>query len=102
LGEQRLLPVDDPACDVLREILDEERIVVDDALDRFLEQLREAGHVDALPARVEIDRAVDGGGDELFAAAAPYPDSLLHAGHADTRKSERGPPGLRLGAGGGG
>ena len=67
LGEQRVLPLDDVARDVLRKILDEECVVVDDALDRLLEELGEAGHVDALLRRVEVDRAVDRRGDQLLA-----------------------------------
>ena len=99
LGEQRVLPVDDPARDVLRQILDEERVVLDHALDRLLEELGEARHVDALAARVEVDRAVDRGGDELLAAAAPDPDRLLDAGHAHAREAERdfGGGGLEVG-----
>jgi len=89
LGEQRLLPVDDAARDVLGEVLDEERVVVDDTLNGLLEELREARHVDALPARVEVDRAVDGGCNELLAAPASDPDSLLDACHADAREAER-------------
>ena len=41
------LPRDDVAGDVLGELLDEERLG-DDLLDRLLEELREARHVDAL------------------------------------------------------
>jgi hypothetical protein len=58
-------------------------------VDRLLEELGEARHVDALLPRVEVDRAVDRGRDELLAAAAPDADGLLDAGHADTREAER-------------
>ena len=77
------------ARDVLGEVLDEERVVLHDALDRLLEELGEAGHVDALLPRVEVDRAVDRRRDELLAAAAPDPDGLLDARHADAREAER-------------
>src|SRR5439155_20640561 len=50
---------------------------------------REAGHVDALLLRVEIDRAVDRRRDELLAAAAPDKDGLLDARHTDAREAER-------------
>jgi len=53
LGEQRLLALDDMTRHVLGEILDQERVVVDDSLDRLLEELGEAGHVHALLRRVE-------------------------------------------------
>src|SRR6185503_7746826 len=63
--------------------------VLHDALDRLLEELGEARHVDALLARVEVDRAVDRRGDELLAPAAPDADGLLDAGDADAREAER-------------
>jgi hypothetical protein len=88
LGEQRLLAVDDASRDVLGEILDEERVVVDDALHGLLEQLGEAGHVDALATRIEVDGAVDRGGDELLGAAVADPHGFLDAGHADAREAE--------------
>ena len=75
--------------DVLREILDEERVVVDDPLDRLLEELGEARHVDALLRRVEVDRAVDRRGDQLLARAAADAHRLLHAGDAGAREAER-------------
>ena len=89
LSEQRLLPVDDAPRHVLREVLDEERVVLHDALDRLLEELGETRHVDALLPRVEVDRAVDRRRDELLAAAAPDADGLLDARHADAREAER-------------
>ena len=74
---------------MLREILDEECIVVDDALDRLLEELGEAGHVDALLRRIEIDGAVDRREDQLLACAPPDPDGFLDAGDACPRQAER-------------
>ncbi len=82
------MPVDDAPRDVLREVLDEEGVVVHHALDCLLEELGEARHVDTFLPRVEVDRAVDGGGNELLAAAAADADRLLHAGHADARETE--------------
>jgi len=82
LGDEGVLPFHDVARDVLREILDEERVVVDDALDRLLEQLGEAGHVDALLRRIEVDGAVDRRGDQLLPGAAADPHRLLDAGDA--------------------
>ena len=84
LRDERALALDDPGRDVLGEILDEEGIVVDDALDRLLEELGEPRHVNALLRRIEIDRAVDRGGDQLLARAAADPDRLLHARHTGT------------------
>ena len=60
-----------------------------DALDRLLEELGEAGHVDALLPRVEVDRAVDRRRDELLAAAVADADRLLDARDADAREAER-------------
>ena len=45
--------------DVLGEHLDVERLGADDLLDRFLEELGEARHVDALLLVGEVDRALD-------------------------------------------
>ena len=63
----RSLPLDDLAGDVRRQLLDEERLLEHDVLDHLLEELREAGHVDALLRRVEVDGALDVGGDQLLA-----------------------------------
>ena len=67
---------------VLGEVLDEERVVGDHALDRLLEQLREARHVDALLRRIEVDGAVDRGRDQLLVGAPADAHRLLHAGHS--------------------
>jgi hypothetical protein len=48
LGPQRLLALDDMACDVLGQRLDEERLADHHLVDRLAEQLGEARHVDAL------------------------------------------------------
>ena len=52
------------ARDVLRELLDEQRLADHDLVDRLVEELGEAGHVDAFLRRVEIDVALDRCGDE--------------------------------------
>ena len=59
LRTQGALALDDTARDVLREHLDEQRLTLDDELDRLLEELREAGHVHALLVGCEVDRAID-------------------------------------------
>src|SRR5205085_5884966 len=63
--------------------------VGDDTLDRLLEQLRKARHVDALLRRVEVDRAVDRRGDQLLLRAAADAHRLLHPCHARPREAER-------------
>src|SRR6266540_3977461 len=70
LGAERALALDDCGGDVLCERLDEERLTDDDLLDRLLEQLREARHVDALLRCGEIDRTVDLGCAELLTPLA--------------------------------
>jgi hypothetical protein len=74
--------------DVLGQVLDQERLADHDLLDRLLEQLREARHVDALLRGVEIDGAVDLRRDQLLGAAVADPDRLLDAAHARTREPE--------------
>ena len=44
---------------MLREHLDEQRLTLDDELDRLLEELGEARHVHALLVGCEVDRAID-------------------------------------------
>ena len=100
LGAQRPLPLEDVPSDVLREHLDVEDLVDHYLVDRLLEQLGEAGHVHALPVRVEVDGAVDRRCDELLPAAPPDADSLLDAGHSDAREAERDFGGRRLEVGG--
>ena len=89
LGEQRILALDDMAGDMLGEILDEERVVVDDALDRLLEELGEARHVHALLRRIEVDGAVDRREDELLPCAAADANGLLDSGDAGAGQAER-------------
>ena len=74
---------------MLGEILDEERLVLDDALDRLLEELGEARHVHALLRRVEVDGAVDRRRDQLLVAATADPHRFLHA--RDARAGEPEP-----------
>ena len=64
LCAQRILALDDVAGDVLGQPLDEEHLADHELVDGFFEQLREARHVHALARRVEVDEAVDLGGDE--------------------------------------
>ena len=79
LGPERALPLDDAARDVLGEHLDEQRLPVDDDLDRLLEELREARHVDALLVGREVDRAVDHRGHDGLGVAAADAHRLLDA-----------------------
>ena len=95
LGAQRALPLDDVLRDVLGERLDHERLADHDALDRLLEQLREARHVDALLRRGEVDGAVDLRRDDLLEAAPAEVDRLRDARDAGAREAE-----LHLGLGG--
>src|SRR5918994_2356272 len=82
------LPLDDLARDVRRQLLDEERLLEHDVLDHLLEELREAGHVDALLRRVEVDGALDVSGDQLLAGPVPDPDRLRHPGDPRARQAE--------------
>jgi len=97
-----LLPLDDVARDVLREVLDEELLLDHDLVDRLLEDLGEAGHVHALLRRVEVDEALDVGGDESVAPAVLHAHGLLDAGDAGARKADAdlGRRSLQVGPGG--
>src|SRR5207247_3351750 len=54
LRSQCALALDDVGRDVLREALDQKRLTDHHLLDRLLEQLREARHVDALARGSEV------------------------------------------------
>jgi hypothetical protein len=84
---------------VLRELLDEELLRDDQLVDRLAEELGEAGHVDALLVRVEVDVAVDDRGDERVAPVVLHADGLLDAGDADARQpqADLGARGLQIG-----
>ena len=84
---QRPLPLDDAARDVLGQHLDEQGLALDDQLDRLLEELGEARHVDAFLVGREIDRAVDDGRHDGLGVPAANPNRLLHA--ADAGAGER-------------
>ena len=88
LRAERSLALDDAARDVLGEHLDEEGLAFDDELDRLLEQLGEARHVDALLVGGEVDRAVDHRRHDRLGVAAADADRLLHSGHAGARERE--------------
>src|SRR5919106_2620522 len=81
---QRGLALDNPPCDVLGEHLDEERLALDDEVDRLLEELGEARHVDALLVGREIDGAVDDGGHYRLGVAPADPHRLLDAADPGT------------------
>src|SRR4029450_13158740 len=86
LGAQSLLALDDVTRDVLREHLDEERLPDHDLVDRLLEELGEARHVNALLSWVEVDGALDLRRDLLLAPCVADPDRLLDAGYASARE----------------
>ena len=88
LGPERALPADDVARNVLGERLDVQRLGADDRLDRLLEQLREARHVDALLALREVDGALDLGRHHRLAAFVAHADGLLDARDAGARQRQ--------------
>src|SRR5439155_17736259 len=88
LGPQRVLPLEDVRGDVLGELLREQRLADHDLLDRLLEQLRKARHVHALLRRVEVDGALDVGGDELLVLAPAEADRLVDAADAGAREAD--------------
>jgi signal transduction histidine kinase len=88
LGAQSLLALDDVRSDVLGEHLDEERFPDHDLVDRLFEELREAGHVNALLCRIEVDGALDLGRDLLLASCVADPNRLLDARHARSGKAD--------------
>ena len=83
------LALDDATRDVLREHLDEERLALDDELDRLLEELGEARHVHALLVRREVDRAVDDRGHDRRGVTAADAHRLLNTRDTGTRERER-------------
>ena len=93
LGAERILPLDDLRGDPVREHLDEQPFAEDDLVDRLVEELREARHVDALLVAREVDGAVDLGRHQDLLLAAADADRLVDAGHAGAR--EREPDGRR-------
>ena len=73
---------------MLGELLDEECLLEHDLVDRLLEDLREPRHMHALLLRIEIDAAVDLGGDQLLRAAPAQADRLLDPLHAGSRQPQ--------------
>ena len=73
--------------DPVGERLDEQALAEHDLVDRLVEELREARHVDALLVAREVDRAVDLRGHQDLLLAAADPDRLLDPRH--TRARER-------------
>ena len=88
LGPERALALDDLRRDPVREDLDEEPFAEDGLVDRLVEELREARHVDALLPPGEVDGAVDLRRHEDLLLAAPDPDRLLHARDAGAREGD--------------
>ena len=73
---------------MLRELLDEELLTHDHLVDRLLEELWEARHVDALLLRVEVDEAIDRCCDERLGVAVSHSHRLLNAGDAGTGETD--------------
>ena len=69
LGAQAALAVADALGDLGGEVLGLERVVEDGLVDRLVDDLLEAGHVDAGLARLEVDVALELGEEELRAGA---------------------------------
>ena len=87
-GTQGMLALDDAARDLLGEHLDEQRLAVDNEVDRVLEELGEARHVDALLVGGEVDRAVDRRGHHRLRVSAADPHCFLHPGDSGARERE--------------
>ena len=88
LGAERVLALDDAAGDVLRQHLDEQRLFVDDRVDRLVEELREARHVDALLLGREVDGAVDRRRHHRLAGRARDADGLRDARDAGAGQAD--------------
>ena len=88
LGAQRVLALDDVARDVLGKTFDEQHLADHELVDRLLEELREARHVDALLRGVEVDEAVDLGRDERVSATVLHAHGLLNSGDARAGEPE--------------
>ena len=88
LGPQGVLALDDLRRDPVGEHLHEQALAEDDLVDRLVEELGEARHVDALLVAREVDGAVDLRRHQDLVVAAADPDRLVHAGDARARESE--------------
>ncbi len=82
LCAERPLALDDAQRDVLGQLLDEERLVVDDGVDRLVEELGEARHVDALLIGGQVDGAVDRRRHHGASRGARDVHGLRHTRHA--------------------
>ena len=74
--------MDDAAGDVLGERLDEQRLLEDHRVDRLVEELGEARHVDALLVGRQVDGAVDRGGHHRLRLLAGDAHGFRDAGDA--------------------
>ena len=70
-------------------ILHEQALAEDDVVDRLVEELGEARHVDALLVAREVDGALELRRHQDLLGAAPDPDRLVDARHARARERER-------------
>ena len=89
LRAERSLALDHVARDVLGEHLDEQRLALDDELDRVLEELGKARHVHALLIGGEVDRAVDHRGHDGLGVSTTDANGFLHSRDARARERER-------------
>ena len=92
--------------DLAGELLGAQRLAEDDVVDRLVDDLLEARHVDARLLRVEVDEALELGEVEAAAALVAVAaggggdvDHLLDPAHADAGEADRGrrAPGLDVG-----
>jgi hypothetical protein len=89
LGLHCPLPLDHALRDEFGQDLDEHCLPLDDQLDRILEELGEARHVDAFLIGGEVDGAVDRRGHDGLRVPATDAYCLLHTGDARPREGER-------------
>ncbi len=83
-----MLALDHATRDLFREHLDEQRLAVDEEVDRSLEELREARHVHALLVGCEVDRAVDRRRHHRLGVSTADAYRFLHAGDPGAREGQ--------------
>ncbi len=88
LGSERLLALDDLCRDPVRQHLDEEALSEHHVVDRLVEELGEARHVDALLVAREIDGALELGGHQDLLRAPTDSDRLVDPRDACPRERE--------------
>src|ERR671919_736801 len=103
LGAHPLLALANVGGDVRGEDLGLEGLAEHDLVDRLVEDLLEAGHVDAGLLRIEVDEALELGVVELLLGVDSDAQDLLHTCDPYPREAELGAraPGLGVGSCGG-